>query len=78
MKANLPNPVHEPDAELVSAEDAVQDAARLRAVLRQRERSVQLRVPLSALLDALDALEPKELRQVAQHAQERLTAAGQR
>lgn len=77
MKANLPDPVHEPDAELSNAAEAVQDAARLRAVLRQRERSVQLRVPLSALLDALDALEPKELRQVAQHAQERLTAVGQ-
>jgi hypothetical protein len=78
MKANLPNSIHEPDAELANAADALQDAARLRAVLRQRERSVQLRVPLSALLDALDALEPKELRQVAQHAQERLIASGQR
>jgi hypothetical protein len=78
MKGNLPDPVHEPDAELASAADALQDAARLRAILRQREHAVQVRVPLSALLDALDALGPQELRQVAKHAQERLTATGQR
>ncbi|HEY4723531.1 MAG TPA: hypothetical protein VII92_16870 [Anaerolineae bacterium] len=78
MKANSVDQVHEPEAELANAGDALQDAARLRAVLHQRERSVQLRVPLSALLDALDALDPKELRQVAQHAQDRLTATGQR
>ena len=71
--------VHEPDAELLSADDALQDAKRPPAVLRQRQRehSVPLRVPLSALLEALDALEPKELQQVVRHAQERLLTIGQ-
>ncbi len=71
--------VHEPEAELLSAEDALQDAERLRAVLRQRqrERSVPLRVPLSALLDALDTLESKELQQVVKHAQDRLVTMSQ-
>jgi hypothetical protein len=65
--------VHEPEAELLSAEDAVQDAARLRLLLRRKsEHWVPLRVPLSALLEALDALEPKDLQQAVHHAQERI------
>jgi hypothetical protein len=56
------------EAESLSAEDAIQDAARLRALLRQRrqaEWAVPVRVPLSALLEAIDRLEPDELRQAA-------------
>lgn len=73
MMAKLGN-VHEPEAELLSAEDAIQDAARLRAVFRRREseRVVPVRVPLWALLEAIDRLEADELRQVAQRAEERL------
>ncbi|MBM3234712.1 hypothetical protein FJZ31_00255 [Candidatus Poribacteria bacterium] len=70
--------VHEPEAELLNAEDAIQDAERLRAMFqkrRQAEQSVPLRVPLSALLEALDHLEPEALRQVAQRASERLAAS---
>jgi hypothetical protein len=68
--------VHEPEAELLSAEDAIQDAVRLRAWFQQRqtERVVPLRVPLWALIEAIDHLEPDELRQVARRAEERLMA----
>ncbi len=69
--------VHEPEAELLNAEDAIQDAARLRAWFRQRqqsERVVSVRVPLWALLEAIDHLPPDELRQVARRAEERLVA----
>ena len=65
---------HEPEAELLSADDALQDAARLREVLHTRkpERVVSIHVPLWALLEALDLLEPHELQQVAKRARERL------
>mgnify|MGYP001606889120 FL=1 len=69
--------VHEPEAELLSAEDAIQDAKRLRVLFRQQrraERPVSLRMPLWVLLEALDNLEPEALRQVAQRAEERLAA----
>ena len=70
--------VHEPDAQLLSADDAIEDAARLREVVRRRMagRAVPVRVPLWALLEALDSLEPNELRQVAERAEERLATAG--
>jgi hypothetical protein len=70
--------VHEPEAELLSAEDAIQDANRLRALFqkqRQAEQLVPLRVPLWVLLEALDHLEPKALRKVIQRASKRLTAS---
>lgn len=66
--------VHEPEAELHSAEDAIEDAARVRAWFREQEHAVSLRVPLSALLEALDNLQPNELREVARRAEERLLA----
>lgn len=69
--------VHEAEAELLSAEDAIQDAARLRALFRQRwqeERAVPVRVPLWALLEAIDRLEPDELYQAVQRATKRLAA----
>jgi cellobiose-specific phosphotransferase system component IIA len=69
--------VHEAEAELLSAEDAIQDAARLRALFRQRrqgERAVPVRVPLWTLLEAIDHLEPDELRQAVERAEKRLAA----
>ncbi len=69
--------VHEPEAELLSAEDAIQDAERLRVLFRrhrQAEQSVPLRVPLWVLLDAIDHLEPEALRQVGRRVEERLAA----
>ena len=70
--------VREPQAELLSAEEALRDVARLREKLRRSkpERVVAIHVPLSALLEALDFLEPMELQQVAQRAQERLGVSG--
>jgi len=76
MKSKMGS-VHEPEAELLSAEDAIQDAARLRALLRQRrlaERAVSIRVPLWALLEAMDHLEPDDLRQALERAEKRLAA----
>ena len=69
---------HEPEAPLLSAEDVIHDAGRLREAYRRRkvERAVPVRVPLWALLEALDALEPDELRQVVRHVEERLGARG--
>jgi len=69
--------VHEAEAELLSAEDAIQDAARLGALFRQRryeaaERVVPVRVPLWALLEAIDHLEADELRQAMERAEKRL------
>lgn len=69
--------VHEPEAELLSADEAIQDAERLRARFRQRreaERAVPLRGPLWILLEALDHLDSEALRQVAHRAEERLAA----
>ena len=71
--------VHEAEAELLSAEDAIQDAARLSALFRQRrprERAVPVRVPLWALLEAIDHLQPDELRQAVERAEKRLVAIG--
>jgi hypothetical protein len=69
--------VHEPEAELLSAEDAIQDAERLRMLFRQRrqaEEPVPLRVPLWVLLEAIDHLGPEALRQVGRRIEERLAA----
>jgi len=66
--------VHEPEAELLSAEEAIEDAARLRILFRRRERAVPVRVPLWALLEAIDHLEPDELIHVVRRAEERLMA----
>jgi len=73
--------VHEVEAELLNAEDAIQDAVRLRAWFRQRqqaERVVLVRVPLWALLEAIDHLEPDALRRVTRRAEERLLAGQSR
>jgi hypothetical protein len=67
--------VHEPEAEWLSAEDAIQDAERWRALFRQRrpvEARVSLRVPLWVLLEAIDHLDPEALRQVGRRVEERL------
>ena len=70
-----PGSVHEPEAELLSADDAIEDAEQLRVLLRregQAEPAVAVRVPLWALLEAVDHLEATALQQIAQHAEERL------
>ena len=82
---------HEPDEELLSAEDAIADAARLEALLQGREMNVQgashtsevsssnqhvqIYIPLRLLLDAIDHLDTDALREVMQRAEERLRRA---
>jgi len=71
-----PKSIHEPRAQLLSAQDAIRDAERLQALLlrnRQRaEREVQLRVPFTVIIEAVDQLEADELRLLAQRLEERL------
>jgi len=73
--------MHEPEAQLFSGQDAIQDAERLRALLRRNreraEREVQLRVPFTVIIEALDQLEAGELRLLAQRLEERLTIVQQ-
>jgi len=68
--------VHEPNAPLLSAQDAIQDAERLRELLwrnrQQAEREVQLRVPFTVILKAIDQLEASELRLLVQRLEDRL------
>ena len=68
--------VHEPGAQLLSAQDAIQDAERLRALLlrnrQQAKREVQLRVPFTVIIEAVDQLEADELRLLAQRLEELL------
>ena len=69
--------VHEPDEELLSAEDAIEDAERLDTLFRrgrQAEQLVALRVPLSTLMEAIDQLELEDLRKVSRRVEERLAA----
>jgi len=76
MKPN--KSVHEPEAELLSAEDAIQDAKRLKMLRQQyqfRGQSVPLCVPLEALLEAIESLEIEALRRVAQKVEECLEVA---
>ena len=70
--------IHEPGAPLLNAQDAIRDAERLRALLwrnRQRaEREVQLRVPFTVIIEAIDQFDAGELRLLAQRLEERLAA----
>lgn len=76
MTVSEPKSIDEPKAQLLSAQDAIQDAERLQALLlrnRQRaEREVQLRVPFAVIIEAVDQLEADELRLLAQRLEERL------
>jgi hypothetical protein len=74
-----PKSVHEPNAPLLSAQDAIQDAERLQELLRrnrqQAEQEIQLRVPFTVILNAIDQLEAGELRLLVQRLEDRLAAA---
>jgi len=76
---NEPRSVHEPNAPLLSAQDAIQDAERLQELLRrnrqQAEQEIQLRVPFTVILNAIDQLEAGELRLLVQRLEDRLAAA---
>jgi len=73
-----PKSVHEPNAPLLSAQDAIQDAERLQELLwrnrQQAEQEVQLRVPFTVILKAVDQLEASELRLLVQRREDRWAA----
>ncbi|MEA3345282.1 MAG: hypothetical protein U9Q78_03420 [Chloroflexota bacterium] len=75
---NKQKSIHESDAPLLSAQDAIQDAERLRELLwrnrQQAEREVQLQVPFTVILKAVDQLEASELRLLVQRLKDRLAA----
>ena len=69
--------VHEPEEELASAEQVIEDVARLKRAFGRApgaERSVSVRIPLWALLEAIDSLDSAELRQVGRRVERRLSA----
>jgi hypothetical protein len=70
--------VHEPEAKLMSAADVWDDAQQIAEVLRHNllkaEPAVQLHVPLSIFLSALDSLNRDELALLRQRVEERLAA----
>ena len=73
-----PKSAHEPDAEVMSALEVQEDARQVANVLRQNllkaEPAVQLEVPLSTFLSALDNLSRDELLILRQRVDERLAA----
>ncbi len=73
-----PKSAHEPGAEVMSAMEVQQDARQVAKVLRQNllkaEPAVQLEVPLSTFLSALDKLSRDELLILRQRVDERLAA----
>lgn len=67
--------VHEPEAILADADDAIADAARLQKLMESGQRpygTVSVRIPLTALLEAMDSLDASELREVQRRVEERL------
>jgi len=76
MIANMQS-IHEPEAELSTLEEAFEDAEVVREYLErkrkfQSEQSIALRVPLQAVIEAIDQMEEPVLQQVAQHVERRL------
>lgn len=69
--------VHEPDAELLSAEDAVADGLQLIELFHRKEAEKQRARPqlsLSSVLAAIDEFPPKDLLAVKQRLEARLLA----
>jgi hypothetical protein len=70
--------VHEPGAKVMSPAEVWEDAQRIASLLRQNllkaEPAVQLQIPLSAFLSALDDLGRDELIILRQRLDERLAA----
>jgi hypothetical protein len=69
---------HEPKAPVMSAEEVWADAERIAQVLRRNllkaEPLVQVQIPLSALLSALDGLDQEDLQLLRRRLEERLSA----
>lgn len=72
-----PKNAHELEEELIGVDEAFTGAAEAREMMRQR-KVVVLRAPLWVLLDAIDVLDPRDLRQVARHVADRLVSAKSR
>ncbi|MEZ4733066.1 MAG: hypothetical protein R3E79_38715 [Caldilineaceae bacterium] len=71
------NRVHEPEAPLLSADDLVEDLAVLRSYLQHKrtiagEQAINLRIPLSVVLDAIKQMDWSALRTVADLAEQQL------
>ena len=68
--------VHEPKAQVMSAEDVWEDARQIAEVLKQNlsqaEPVIHLDIPLSSFLSALDALNRDELALLHKRIEERL------
>ena len=72
-----PRSVHEPNEELLSAEEAIADADRLEQLFlrhRHAEQAISVQIPLRALLAAIDQLDLPALREVARRTEARLAA----
>ncbi len=69
--------LHEREGRILDAQDAIRDAERLRDLIGPHavEREVVMRVPLDALLEAIDSLEPGDLKRVAERIEKRLAGA---
>jgi len=70
---------HEPKAKLMSAADVWDDAQQIASVLRRAKRVrsepvVQLQIPLSVFLSALDSLDRDELAILRDRVQQQLAA----
>ena len=69
---------HEPEAEVMSADDVWNDAQRLAQVLQSKAvksgRLVSLRIPLSTYLSALDDLSQEDLMILRDRVEDRLAS----
>ena len=69
---------HEPDENVMDAEEVWNDARGLAGLLRQNlsqtEPIVRLQIPLSTLLAAVDELYQEDLRILKEHVEERLVS----
>jgi len=70
--------VHEPNARLMSADDAIADADRVKDMLRKNALSleplIELKIPLEAFLAALERFDERELLLVKRRLEGRLQA----
>ena len=78
MVSMKPKSAHEPSAAVMSAKEVRKDARQLANTLRRNllkaEPAVQLEVPLSTFLSALDSLSRDDLLILRQRVEERLAA----
>jgi hypothetical protein len=68
--------VHEPEAMLADAQDAIEDANRFLELLelneQETEREVELRVPFTVIMEAVNQLDLEEVHLLTQRLEERL------